>query len=171
MDNGQKTQNVINGSLVPNPNADLDNLGKVPDLVENPTWTPEHDTKSLGGQAIFSSEALTQNPESAPQSQELIPEAPEETPDNPNKLGEIVDLNQPPEIPKLRGDDTSTDTPAFDKNAIRITNNRLSSSAITEVNRAKSRLGQTGDASSFYDEIRDMMEQNLENSFNRKLAE
>lgn len=173
MDNGRKIQNTINGSLVPNPNANLGNLAKAPDLVENPTWAPEHNTKSLGGQAIFSSEALNQNPESMSQTSETAPQSINETPVNPNMLGEKVGLSQPVETPKLNSDDTSTDMLGFDKDSIKIVGDHLSKTGIKEVSQLINRLAQDGSADVFYDAARGkggMVERALDNFFNRKLA-
>ena len=53
---------------------------------------------------------------------------------------------------------------------IRTEGDHIAKSAIKEIQRAEDELSQTGNISNFYDRARQMMQDNLENSYNRKLA-
>lgn len=86
------------------------------------------------------------------------------------QLGEVVDLSMPPGAESLNLEDPDVPAEAsFDKNAIR-TSEKLSPSAIKEVDMAIAKLNQDGNIADFYNTARDAMEANLDNSYNRKLA-
>ena len=75
-------------------------------------------------------------------------------------LGQITAISSP----------TITDTlPGYHPENIRTAGDHLEKSALAEINAATDKLNQTGNLSDFYDEIRNMTEVNLNNSFNRKL--
>ena len=88
------------------------------------------------------------------------------------EYGEIIDLNLPPNSTR---EDSSNMDPAkvieasFDRTAIK-TGDKINPDALKEINKATSRLDQTGNIADFYDTIRDAMEVNLDNSYGRKLA-
>ena len=67
------------------------------------------------------------------------------------------DAQQPNEVtPSIRDNIKTTD--------------KLGESGIKEVDNVINKFNQDGDVASFYDQVREMMEWNLENSYNRKIA-
>ncbi len=91
------------------------------------------------------------------------PPADEQTPD----LGQVTDPNLPPNFnPQTQ---PSAETKNFDRSNIK-TSERLDFISIKETDKIIQRFNQDGDADRFYDDTREMMEANLENSYNRKLA-
>ncbi len=87
-----------------------------------------------------------------------------------SNLGQIINLEMPPTA-KQPSESTQNETApeSFTKSYIK-TGEKLESSGIGEVDRIISKLNQDGNIVNFYDSARDMMEANLENSYNRKLA-
>ena len=131
---------------------------------ETISWAPDRDARSLGNKAIFSTK------ESAPQDGVISSE----------QLHEMVDLAPPPGFPTSNLDSSDV-APAptaisFNPKLIRTDGDRISRTAILEVNNVISKLSQTGNAADFYASVRGdadhpgMVRSNLKNSYNREVA-
>lgn len=99
-------------------------------------WAPERNPRDIGNRAFFSSES--ENKENS----------------SDDALGQIVDL-APVSLTSQTGN-TDEALVANVKNFQPIVGDRFNSNVATEISRAENELSQTGDISSFYDEIRDM---------------
>ena len=106
-----------------------------------------------------------------------IPQTPETTPDN---LGQITDpieglpityaeAPNPIEIPS-NPTEQHKHQHTYKHENIRITNDHLAEATIAELSNLEEKLNQDHNMASFYDDVRDAMESNLENSYNRKLG-
>lgn len=126
--------------------------------------TPDRDQRKIGNQAIASAESLNlSNETDSPPSVENIAE-------KINALtGNKAETNQVALNPAITQVETPLTPPQFEKSHIK-TDDRLSDTAVAAIDQAKTKLDQDGDIASFYDTARNMMEVNLENSYNRKLA-
>lgn len=160
MDNGQKGQNSNNnGFFVPttddvSANQGIESNGNINLSSNEVNWTPERDNRSIGNKAIISGEEVPK-----PDAIEILP--PPEPP--------IAEVNeQKKESPETA--EVLTEIPVFDEKLIRTDGDRIARSALVEIEKAEEKLNQTGNVSDFYEEVRNMMEKNLENSYNRKLA-
>ena len=99
-------------------------------------WAPERNPRDIGNRAFFSSES--ENKENS----------------SDDALGQIVDLAPVSLTSQTGNTDEAPATGA--KNFQSIVGDRFNSNVATEISRAENELSQTGDISSFYDEIRDM---------------
>ena len=151
------TAGVGNASEINNPNE--------ANSISSEDYAAERNPKNLGNAAISSSERiqpLTENPQEI--QGEMI---------NDQALGQIISLEMPPEtIQQTPEVETQTKTVDFDRAAIKTTK-KISKAGYRAIETATSKLGKNGDASSFYNDIRGeggLVETNLENSYNRKLA-
>lgn len=129
-------------------------------------YIAERDPKNLGNVAIASSS------EQAPTTTELPPEnqSPNEMP-NKQGLGQIINLEMPPGSEQTPEDNTEK-APTFDRASIS-TSKKLSRAGLRAIDSVTSKLSKDGDVYDFYEEIRGengLVEANLENSYNRKLA-
>lgn len=138
--------------------------------------TPQRDPRSVGGSALNSINIANTLP--APGDFGSIPMPGDAQHDAHNrlmteptalipKLGEIIELEPatPPTTPETPSTQDSTlPTPEIK------TTEHLSDHGIKEIDAAISKLNQDGNIADFYDKARAMMEENLENSYNRKLA-
>lgn len=137
-------------------NLDLDNTG-------NASWMPNRDPRSLGSQAIYSSnnEVLTPSLEEAPEKEQSLAEI------TPPPMFPTPDMAIEPEPAKEAH---------FDSKAIRTEGDHVSHSALVEIEHTIAKLNKTGDISSFYVAIRGdentpgMVRDNLKNSFGRDVA-
>ena len=120
------------------------------------TATPGRNFQNIGNQAIFSAENTAKN---LPSDDILGLDTP--------RLGEIVDTE--PTVPAKQSTEGVSNVSQFNQNAIRTDGDHLARGTMTEVDNAMARFSQTRRPAAFYDEIRDMMEKNLKNSFNREL--
>ena len=112
--------------------------------------------RSIGNAAIFS-----------PNSQSTQIDSNE----NLQNLGEIMDVDPLlPPTAQSSAQDWNPNIVRFDSKAILTEGDHVSKSTLREVDLATAKLGQDGNIADFYSEIRDMMEANLDNSYNRKLA-
>lgn len=99
------------------------------------------------------------------------------------ELGQVVSLEMPPGVspeqtsnhPEPQSSSSATNEPQGAPStptshpSIKTTN-RLNEHGVKNIDDAISKLGQDGNIADFYDLARDMMEENLENSYQRKLA-
>ena len=152
MNNGQNNQSENAyftpgvGNLPVNQNQET-----IPNLnINESVWRPERDHRDIGENVISSME-ITQSDQ--PQDQ------------NP-EMGKIIPL-EPTRPPEPAREETSK---TANVEVIRTEGDRISKAALSEVRRTEVEFAQTGNASNFYDEVRSMMEANLDNSYNRKLA-
>ena len=158
MDYGRTSQINNNGDFfAANPNASLEASqgDRTNELLNS---AAERDQRNIGGKVMGGSH---ENDMSKDENTSNIPE-----------YGKIINLNLPPNADM---DEISKADPAkiieasFDRTAIK-TGDIISPDAIKEMDKATNKLNQTGDIADFYDTIRDAMEVNLDNSYNRKLA-
>ena len=169
MDNGQPVNNQSQG-----PTFFTAGVGDVPEKT-NPdikgslnteVYSSDHDSQRVGNVAISSSETEATTPSVERIS---IITSPYEGLKS-NSPEEIVNLAMPPGMEEeiLKNVDAEP-SPKFNKSAIK-TDEQLSKSGIKEVDDILMKFRQDSNPADFYDAIRDMMETNLENSYNRKLA-
>lgn len=138
-------------------NLDLTNTANNWDLP-----MPDRDQRAMGNRAIASAESLNFSNETTPP-KEAAPTSIDNIANNPP-------TEQPsPNPAAMQPPATTEETPRFEKAHIK-TDDRLSDTAVAAIDQAKAKLDQDGDIASFYNTARDMMEVNLENSYNRKLA-
>ena len=168
-------------SAPPEANPNAQDLRSVGNLVNKTTIVPE--TPRFEAPATPGIPEIPHTPETTP---ETIPEtalepSPGTTPDN---LGQITDTPEglpiiPPETSPAGPIETPTPTNqsgqsnqqhTYKRENIRVANDRLTEATITEISNLEEKLNQDGDMASFYDNIRDAMESNLANSYNRKLG-
>ncbi|MBR5046111.1 hypothetical protein IKX73_00550 [Candidatus Saccharibacteria bacterium] len=160
MDNGQKGQNSNdNGFFAPGTDGTpisqgIESNNNANFSSDEVNWTPERDNRSIGNKAIFSGEEVPKS-----DAIEILP--PPEPP--------VEDVGDPKQEPS-ESTELPTETPVFDEKLIRTDGDRIARSALVEIEKAEEKLNQTGNVSDFYEEARNMMEKNLENSYNRKLA-
>lgn len=132
-------------------NISKDNL----DLTNNSTsWNIEtrHTTEhhgELGGRAIRSAELQPF------QTQESLP-----------ALGEIIDT----EPVRQSSPSAQIEQSSYIPTEIITEGDHISAKTVNQVENELNRLSQTGNIADFYDDIRNMMEANLENSYHRKLG-
>ena len=141
------------------PNFELDNFNL--DTNEWQNTTPARNPRTIGNRIIST-------PENSPFQ-------------TPEQLGEVVPSMPPgyeqpgpqqpgPETPPAPlGVEPAIAVPAIDEAALK-TDDRLDPRAVKVVDEAIHKLNQDGNIADFYDTARNMMETNLENSYNRKLA-
>ncbi len=119
--------------------------------TENTAWSPDptpRDSREIGSRAIENSDPRPR-PEISPA---------------------ILEQSNLPPMPKDTAIvESALDIP-FDKNALKTTD-KLSQTGIEAIDAAVEKLNQDGDIANFYDTARQMMEANLDNSYNRKLGE
>ena len=139
-------------------------------------WIPTNrDNRAVGSNIMQSMNPEAPKAPEAPKTPEAVPRAAvPETPhfEAPHPFGEVVNLDTPPAQP-TPAPETSEVTPApanLNHQAIRTTGDHLSEATVTEIDTLTNKLNQDGDMASFYDNIRDAMESNLDNSYNRKLG-
>ena len=155
MDNGQQTRaneayfTAGVGNIPANQNPeDIPNLN-----IDQSVWSPERNLKEVGSNIISLAEerqGLDPN-----QSQDQT------SPD----MGKIIPLE--PATSKRTPSEVAAD---INPSAVYTEGDHIAKSALIEVRRAESEFFQTGNASSFYDNTRNLMEANLDNSWGRKLA-
>ena len=144
-------------------------------------WIPTNrDNRAVGSNIMQSINPETPKIPEASKTPEAVPRAAvPETPhfEAPHPFGEVVNLDIPPMQPTPKEapqstPDASAERPATNLNhqTIRTTGDRLSEATVTEIDSLTNKLNQDGDMASFYDDIRDAMESNLDNSYNRKLG-
>lgn len=136
------------------------------DSLSSDIYTPQRDPKNLGNAAIASSEqvpSVTEIPLEGRNPAEAV---------NDQALGQIISLEMPPGVEQPEeAKDLSKDF-SFDRATINTTK-KISKSGYRAIESATSKLNKDGNASDFYEEIRGeggLVEANLENSYNRKLA-
>ena len=151
---GTNAENVNN--VEPENNLDLTNTATEWELP-----MPDRDNREIGNRAIASAESLNIPSEPAANPQEDLSAQIEAITDN---KAEQVSIN-----PAIIQKNNDTTIPQIEEPNIK-TDKFLSKEGIAAIDKAKAELDQTGDMASFYCEARDMMEVNLENSYNRKLA-
>ncbi len=100
--------------------------------------------------------------------EELNPSIIEELPKTPEQ---VQDPLMPPGAinPDILQPENQLPPEQFDKAAIK-TEEKLSKSGIREVDEVLTKFKQDNNPSGFYDSVRNMMEANLDNSYNRKLG-
>ena len=151
-------------------------------------WIPANrDNRAVGSNIMQSMNPETPKAPEIPKTPEAIPRAAvPETPhfEAPHPFGEVVNLDMPPmqpvpvpeapetpETSQSTANATTSPAPAnINHQAIRTTGDRLSEATVTEIDSLTNKLNQDGNMASFYDDIRDAMESNLDNSYNRKLG-
>jgi len=117
---------------------------------------PERDHRSMGNKVIESGSEEGQG------DLDELSSGPE--------LGKIIDLSMPPGVEgEIKEDPSKIIEASFDRTVIK-TDDKLSSSAVKEIDTAIANLDRDGDISKFYGMVRDAMEANLDNSYGRKLA-
>lgn len=107
-----------------------------------------------------SPEELVKPVEPSPGVEPVSIETPNPTPNPTPELGQIVSVEPPVTRPESQ---------VLEGAKIKTTGDRLDKASLEVIDRAVDELNQTGNLSTFYDEVRDMTEVNLNNSFNRKL--
>ena len=119
----------------------------------------ERDHRSIGNAAIGA-------PETTMNSDDTELEAP-----NPVKMGKVIRLEPRSETGSDKEPTASevAKLATFDKRKI-ITRETLDESSVQEVQSVIDGLNKGADPADFYETARDMMEANLDNSYNRKLA-
>ena len=122
--------------------------------------SPTNITETVGDLETKTGEA-TPTPERLPNTAKLPNLNPPENKEP--KLGEIATIENSISLPEAKKQ------PGYNPDSIKTTGDKLEKSSITEVDNAITELNQTGNLSNFYEEIRNMTETNLNNSFNRKL--
>ena len=143
--NGVKTEVENTGNF--EPNVDLSN-------EISPSQPGERESR-IGNQAM-------NFPETGDFQEEIAPGNPE--------YGQIIEMTPPPGVEiSQEQPETESFQDDLNKNAFK-TGSKLNPAAIKEIDFAKRKLDQTGDAADFYDKARDAMESNLSNSYDRKLA-
>ncbi len=113
-----------------------------------------HNMREMGNKAI-----------SSPQEAEALPQT------EPHDVNPVMPpgYSYPEESPTDVTTETVNATIPPDSKAIKTTD-KLDARAVKIIDEAVEKLNQDGDIASFYDAARGMMEANLENSYNRKLA-
>ena len=154
---GAGTNSENENNFEPENNLDLTNTTTDWELP-----MPDRDQRKIGSQAIASAESLN-----------FSAEAPVPTPeeDLAAKINAITENKAAPVAlnPAITQAETPPVPEQFEKSHIK-TDDRLSDTAVAAIDQAKAKLDQDGDIATFYDTARNMMEVNLENSYNRKLA-
>lgn len=186
-----QSQNIQPGQPIP---QDFFTAGSGTNNEEINNFEPENNLASTNSQAGW--DALTEaypgaNQQLGQQAIQSIdfPQAASQSANAAPNLGEVVTLDMPPakkDAPLVMVSDQSSldpiqatqitedshsdqlNTPE-DRSKIK-TSDTLSDDAIEAMRRAEKKLEQDGDIVNFYDFIRDSMEDNLKNSYNRKLA-
>lgn len=155
---GQGSNNQELNNYEPENNLDLTNTTTNWGIV-----TPaEHDRRAIGSHAIFSSDSESVAKEETKESGFTDTGQFNTSP----KLGEIITMNAPLP-PASSTTSTPTSTPS---EHIYTRGDHLNDAGVAAVNEAINKLSQTGNIVDFYTEVRNMMEGNLKNSFNRKVA-
>ena len=149
MNNGQNGQS-LGDAIVFDHNQDI-NVPNILEAYAHPT--SEHDNRNIGNKAIFSNEIQATN-------------SIEMSPQNPENLGVVTEI----EPQQLSPTAEQVATQAIDMKLIRTEGDHIAKSAIKEIQRAENELDQTGNISKFYDKARQMMLENLRNSYERELA-
>ena len=148
----------------PEDNLDEENWQKALDIskpLDMPSPTkianiPE--TKELGKESSVASETESQRSAGVPELPNFKPLEGSEP-----QLGQIATIEKSIDLPEVKKNSS------YNPDSIKTTGDKLETSSIAEVDNAITELGQTGNLSNFYEEIRSMTEVNLNNSFNRKL--
>lgn len=129
------------------------NMEEIPSLnLGQSVWQSEHNSREIGNLA---NRAISSTENSNAMAYDNLPMPP---------MGEIVPIEAPAQS------ESSDRAASFNRTTILTVDGHLTGAAIDEIHRAESELSQTGNIANFYDEIRSMMEGNLENSYHRKLA-
>ena len=149
------TAGVGNASPSDNSFEVENNLNLSNDFAAWDAGPSERTNRAIGNQAIASSGDFAENDSFQPNSA--------------NQMGEIVEISPlPPESPQ------TGPRLAFDNKQFRTKGDHLNKGAIVEIDKAKRKFEQTGNAADFYDEVRNvedgMMSSNLKNSYDRKVA-
>ena len=169
MDNGQQTQDDTHPIFpgvgnMPNPTSiEKDNLQGAGEHHGN--WgniTPSRDVGDTGQNVLEVSSVASSETDLPP---EIMPN-PEQA---PTSLGQVVDLETPPEpeqemVPIETPEDSIS---SVIQEEIK-TGNRLNKSGIRGAKSAINKLDSDGNPADFYNEVRDMTEANLKNSFGRE---
>ena len=163
MDYGQQVQD---DNLERFPTSSLAGEGDISgaeNLSENPqSWDvkTERDPRSIGENVLKFPEQL--GPDNSPEAQD------------PQALGQVINLEMPP------GVEASVDTKAGNPieaslnpqlTEVKIkTTNRLTPESVKAIDESVEKFEQDGKVADFYSSVRDRMEENLDNSYGRKLA-
>ena len=121
----------------------------------------ERDHRSIGNKAMGA-------PETSPDKENVNSEVPDLT-----NMGKVISLDasrrdyNPKENPSTA--EVAEQAISFDRKKIK-TGETLEEAGVQEVQNVINKLNQDGNVADFYDTARDMMEANLDNSYNRKLA-
>lgn len=142
------------------PNFELDNFNL--DTNEWQNTTPGRDPRAIGNRIIST-------PENSPfQTPDQLGEVVPSMPPGYEQPGPAPEAAPGPEMPPAPSN-AEIAVPAIDEAALK-TEDRLDPRAVKVVDEAIHKLNQDGNIADFYDTARNMMETNLENSYNRKLA-
>lgn len=89
-----------------------------------------------------------------------------------SELGKIIDVNPMPPVPQAEQIEQALnpDIVRFDSKLIKTEGDHVSKATLREVDKAEVKLSQDGNIADFYTTVRNMMEANLDNSYDRKLA-
>ncbi|MBQ3292886.1 hypothetical protein IJG93_01065 [Candidatus Saccharibacteria bacterium] len=156
-----------NNDYKPEDNLDEENWQQALD-ISKPVDLPDP-TKATGDSGMAEAKNPSEKPPIAPG---VEPKHPAGIPELPNfkppedagpKLGQIATIENSINLPEVKK------SSSYNPDSIKTTGDKLETSSITEVDNAIAELSQTGNLSNFYEEIRNMTETNLDNSFNRKL--
>ena len=171
MDNGQpiKQDNTQPFFATNTESLDFNNQDNQGDFTDKPLDNNiEYDSRNLGNTAIASSgnisSSVTDNNEA------VLPMPGEE-----EKMGQVVNLEMPPNSANEVSVNTKEKDPveaALSPNVkLEVkTTERLSHGGIKAVDDAIDKFAQDNNPTEFYETVRDLMEENLDNSYNRKLA-
>ena len=189
MDNGQRgiTIKPSDGFKKPDEGFFTPGVGNIP--AEDNTYKPEDNLDEENWQKALDiskpvdlpspTEATGNSDITEAKESEKPPIIPETDPKHPTDIPKLPNFNLPkeedPKLGQIATLENSINLPevkkssSYNPDSIKTTGDKLETSSITEVDNAIAELSQTGNLSNFYEEIRNMTETNLDNSFNRKL--
>jgi len=156
MDNGQQTRANEAYFTAGVGNAPVDQTPEnIPNLnIDQSNWGPERNLKEVGSNIISLTEKRQDSESDQNQAQNQ----------DSSDMGKIIPLN-PTTSRQMQNDSTDINV-----DAVYTEGDHIAKSALIEVRRAESKFYQTGNASDFYEDTRNLMEANLNNSWGRKLA-